>query len=199
MVHSVPINKGETALKWTWGAGGEARRGSSWAPCQSQEELGITGLLQRKKSTITGPTGRDRHCVSYKRSTSTAARPVRNPHCPGLLLASNGPPLKTAPSTHNTLLLHKITFLSCICWTHLVSPTLQSSAVPAKKPIIASQIIGSFIFDVPIPTREYYRAIKINGPDLQILTKVDSRKHSNLRKRHVSERYRKCGFDVAYF
>lgn len=79
-------------------------------------------IIKVKTHQLQAPTGKDVHCLFYKKSTTPTTQPMKDHHNPELLFFSNGPSFKITP--HNVLLLPpKITFfpVCCTCYGFAVA------------------------------------------------------------------------------
>ena len=68
-----------------------------------------------KNHQLQAPTGKDVHCISYKKLTTPAAQPMRNHYHPELSHFLSALSFKTTPPDF-FLFLYKIMFISFVCW-----------------------------------------------------------------------------------
>ena len=107
-------------------------------------------IMHGKESSITIPTGKDIHCISYKTLTIPITQPMRNNYHPELTFFQ----CSFIQNNHCQLLfLYKIIFLSFVCWILLWSfaITCLSQIVILlflNSPIFAGKIAHCFIFNV---------------------------------------------------
>ena len=113
---SVQINKGKAHLKTD---SGDQKRALPWPLevnyrkyCQLQTL--IRRIVDRKELPITGLNMKDLHCISWRKLTASATKPMRTRHHSELSLSSNKLLFKTI-LPQLLFVLYKITFL-CFAW-----------------------------------------------------------------------------------
>lgn len=125
--------------------------------CQLQTQMEPSTGENRQSQAL---TRKDAHCISYKKSTTSATLPVRNHRHPKLMVFSHGLSFKTTAPNFPLLLVYKIS-VPLLCWTCLWFcrsfhvPSCNSLLFPNKL-TFPDKITVSFLgLTIPIFTIRY--------------------------------------------